>query len=1102
MIHSRFFRNLIVVASLGAVYFVAGKLGLMMAFVHPRVTTVWPPSGIALAAILLLGHRVWPGILLGAFLVNMTTAGTVATSLGIAMGNTLEGLLGAYLVNRFANGCNAFNRAQDIFKFTVLAGMACTVAATFGVTSLTLGGFVPWANYGAVWLTWWLGDAVSALVVAPALILWSTSPRVQWNRAQIFEAGILVLVLVLIGHTVFSEIFSSEIKHYSLEFMSIPFLIWIAFRFGQREAATAIFVLSGIAILGTLRGFGPFVRDKNEPLFILQAFMGVMAVMTMVLAAVVSERKRAEEALQRAHDELEQRVQQRTEVLSSTNEVLRAEISERKRAEEALQDSKERFTAFMDNNPAVAWMKDENWNYVYINQPFERLFDVKLEGIIGKNDFEIWPEVTAKELRANDMLVLRSGKPVEIFETVPTPDGSPHYWLVFKFPIKDSSGRWFVGGMAVDITERRRLEQKLLTSENRLRTIIETEPECVKIVSPDGIILQMNAAGLAMCEAKTPEEIIGKPVYPLIASAHLGMVRALFESVCSGKSGILEYEIIGLKGTHRWMETYAVPFRGDHNEINGTLSVTRDITKRKQAEETLRKSESRFAGLLEIAQEAIISIDERQQIIIFNKRAEQIFGYSQDEAVGQSFDLLLPERFQTVHKNPIGVFAGSGVTAHPMGDLGAIYGRRKTGEEFPAEASISKLELGDEKIFTVVLRDITYQERWEHTLFKQAICDTLTGLYNRRYFECRMEEEIARADRNQHMLAILLCDLDHFKTINDLRGHQAGDEVLKEVARSIQESSRGTDLVFRWGGDEIVVILSKTTREGVLIASDRIREGIHKVSEAARLDLDLSIGAALYPVHGKNVDELIRLANRALNIAKKGGDKIHIGEEEYRLDEHSIKTVFQPVVDIGSNQNHIIGYEALTRDPEGKLSVFELFKKYGAIGQLNELKQLCFRTQMKVAQEVRLQRLFINVDFDLISKLEPMSKPPGMEVILEISELEALHDVENHLKVAKKWREKGYRYAIDDFGAGFISLPFIARLVPKYIKVDRSTMLQAVSSEKFRGFLKPLLQSLRAYAMEGIIAEGVETEKELKVVKDMGIHLVQGFLFGKPKELK
>src|SRR5712692_6051908 len=140
--------------SLAAVYFVAGKLGLRLAFVNPSATALWPPTGIALAALLVLGYGAWPGILLGAFLVNLTTAGSVATSLGIAVGNTLEGLLGAYLVNRFAGGRKTFDHAQNIFKFAFLAGIvSTTVSPTLGVASLSLGGFANWADIGAIWLT-------------------------------------------------------------------------------------------------------------------------------------------------------------------------------------------------------------------------------------------------------------------------------------------------------------------------------------------------------------------------------------------------------------------------------------------------------------------------------------------------------------------------------------------------------------------------------------------------------------------------------------------------------------------------------------------------------------------------------------------------------------------------------------------------------------------------------------------------------------------------------------------------------------------------------------------------------------------------------------
>jgi EAL domain-containing protein (putative c-di-GMP-specific phosphodiesterase class I) len=116
--------------------------------------------------------------------------------------------------------------------------------------------------------------------------------------------------------------------------------------------------------------------------------------------------------------------------------------------------------------------------------------------------------------------------------------------------------------------------------------------------------------------------------------------------------------------------------------------------------------------------------------------------------------------------------------------------------------------------------------------------------------------------------------------------------------------------------------------------------------------------------------------------------------------------------------------------------------------------------------------------------------------------LEAIHDVENRLQVAKKWQEQGYKFAIDDFGAGFISLPFIARLIPAFIKIDRSTILQAVSSVQFKEFMIGMIFGLKNYATDGIIAEGIETEKELKVAKELGIFLIQGFLFGKPQELK
>src|SRR5438093_1754382 len=172
MIQSRLLRRLRLLAALTAAYVIAGKLGLEVAYVRPGATPVWPPSGLALAAVLLAGYDVWPAILAGAFLVNITTAGSVATSAAIAAGNTLEALLGAYLVNRFARGARACERARDAFKLAALAGLvSTTVSATAGVVTLSVGGFAGWVDFGSMWWVWGRGDAAGGVVVSPAMRL-------------------------------------------------------------------------------------------------------------------------------------------------------------------------------------------------------------------------------------------------------------------------------------------------------------------------------------------------------------------------------------------------------------------------------------------------------------------------------------------------------------------------------------------------------------------------------------------------------------------------------------------------------------------------------------------------------------------------------------------------------------------------------------------------------------------------------------------------------------------------------------------------------------------------------------------------------------------
>ena len=292
-------RTVLTVGILAVLYFVAAKLSLKLAFLHASASPVWPPAGIALAALLLLGYRVWPAIFLGAFLVNLTTAGNVFTSVGIAAGNTLETVTGAWLMHRFAGGAQVFDRAQNVFKFAVVVLVSALVSPTIGLTSLALAGYADWANYSAIWLTWWLGDATGDFIVAPLIILWYAAPARRWDRAALLEVIMLFLLLFVLGQLVFGGWLPIASKNYPIAFICGPIVIWAAFRFTQRETATGIFILSALAVWGTLRGYGPFAMENdNQSLLTLQASTAILIITAMTLAAAMAERRRAEAALE------------------------------------------------------------------------------------------------------------------------------------------------------------------------------------------------------------------------------------------------------------------------------------------------------------------------------------------------------------------------------------------------------------------------------------------------------------------------------------------------------------------------------------------------------------------------------------------------------------------------------------------------------------------------------------------------------------------------------------------------------------------------------------------------------------------------------------
>ena len=337
-LESRLVRTLPAIGLLTVVYFIAGHFSLKLAFLNASASPVWPAAGIALAALLVFGYRLWPGVFIGAFLVNAITAGNIATSLCIATGNTLEALCAAWLVNRFAGGIRVFDRAQDVFKFAFAVIISTIIAPTLGVTSLALGGFADWAHYAAIWLTWWLGDATGNLVIAPMIILWCIAPSWRFNRREAIEVFLLLILLALLGETVFGGWFPISARNYPISFICGPIVIWTAFRFTQRETVTGIFILSAIAIWGTLRRFGPFIMEtENQSLLILQTSTAVLAVTAMALAAAMAERRRAEEAIEQQKTTVEAANKTKDNFLAMLSHELRTPLTPVLAAVEALE---------------------------------------------------------------------------------------------------------------------------------------------------------------------------------------------------------------------------------------------------------------------------------------------------------------------------------------------------------------------------------------------------------------------------------------------------------------------------------------------------------------------------------------------------------------------------------------------------------------------------------------------------------------------------------------------------------------------------------------------------------------------------------------------
>jgi diguanylate cyclase (GGDEF)-like protein len=292
-------RKTLLLVAVFAGYVALGKLGVLLGTLHGSPGAVWPPSGFALAAMILAGRQIWPSILAGAMFVHFSESADLLAAIPIGIGHALEAVVGAALVDRYAGGANAFLRTSHIFRFTAIAALvSAPLSASIAAATPVLADRAAWGDYPYLWTMFWLASLSGLLVFAPLMLLWATTPLRLPRVVEAIEGAGLLLLLTAAGMVVFGGYYPSDVKTYPLEFVCVPFFLWAAFRFGRRASVTAIAVLAALAAWGTFRGYGPFFQDTlNESLVLLQAYTSVMAVMVTVLASIVAEHRKAEAQL-------------------------------------------------------------------------------------------------------------------------------------------------------------------------------------------------------------------------------------------------------------------------------------------------------------------------------------------------------------------------------------------------------------------------------------------------------------------------------------------------------------------------------------------------------------------------------------------------------------------------------------------------------------------------------------------------------------------------------------------------------------------------------------------------------------------------------------
>ncbi len=546
--------------------------------------------------------------------------------------------------------------------------------------------------------------------------------------------------------------------------------------------------------------------------------------------------------------------------------------------------------------------------------------------------------------------------------------------------------------------------------------------------------------------------------------------------------------------------------------------------------DALRLSEAGQRAIVDSSSEGIVTIDTGGIVQSFNRAAERMFGYPAAEVIGRNVSRLMPSRFRAAHDGYVRNFQPVD-HGRIIGLRREVVGLRRDGSEFPMSLSINVIDSAGPRRFVGVIADISERKRHEEYIRHIAQHDDLTQLPNRALLQDRIDAELARAQRTESLIGVLMIDLDHFKRINDSLGHHVGDQVLLTVAERLTHCVRGIDSVARMGGDEFVILLtglSDTTSidrvaENVIAAFRQpITVGNHD------LLLSASVGSSQYPKDGVDCATLLKNADTAMYQAKAAGrgcyrsfsaEMMHAVHEKLTLEGAMRQAMsrgefsmhYEPQISLDTGE--VTGMEALIRwnhPQRGLISPAEFIPVAEETGLIIAIGEWTLRTVCQEARQIqqRLNRpLTVAVNLsprqfaqpDLVEQVQRALALSGLEpesLVLEITEGSLMAKSEDTIRVLRHLRLLGIAIAVDDFGTGYSSLSYITRFPVDVLKIDRSFVRDICEDPADAAVAQAIIAMAHGLGI-AVVAEGIETVEQLEFLRDRACDSGQGYLVGR-----